>query len=111
MNRIDFEPSNAYMLKTKMLDGGTPNRFDKKRLIPKKKKKQTPPPRTLSVDGDNDKYSENGKNYPVNMDKKIFGMRPKTLAIALGVIVGSIIILNMSGKGNQVEAVNNGGVQ
>lgn len=108
MNRIDFEPTNAYMLKAKMFNGGaTPNRFTKKKLI--KKRKPEPPKRTLSVQGE-EKYSDSEKNYPVNMDKKIFGMRPKTLAIALGVIVGSIIILNMSGRGSEQVAQNNQGV-
>lgn len=109
MNRLDFEPSNAYMLKTKMLKGASPrNRFAKKRLIPKRPK---PEPRLSSASGGEEKYSQGEKNYPVNMDKKIFGMRPKTLAIALGVIVAGIVILNISGKGSAGEVVNNGGVQ
>jgi len=107
MNRIDFEPSNSYMLKTKMLSGNSPrNRFDKKKLIKKHKK---PILKISSIKGKKEQYSQAKKNYPMNMEKKIFGMRPKTLAVALGVIVVGIILLNMSGN-NMDEAVNNNGL-
>ncbi|NRA12376.1 MAG: hypothetical protein HRT57_10515 [Crocinitomicaceae bacterium] len=68
-----------------------------------------PQPRVSSVEGQNNGYTEAQTNYPINMDKKIFGMQPKTLAIALGVIVVGILVLSRTN--NPQQGVNNGGLQ
>jgi len=111
MTRSDFEPTNGFMLKTRMLNGGTKykaKRSNRRERIMKPKLKT----KISSFEGgsNNDSYINMVKNYPINMDKKIFGMRPKTLAISLGVIIVSIIILNMSGKSGVTQVVEGGGL-
>jgi hypothetical protein len=111
MNQLDFEPTNGFMLKKRMLNGGTKQRVKRSN---RREKIMTPKPKqkVSAVEGDSktSTYVEGEKDYPINMDKKIFGMKPKTLAIALGVIVGGILILNMTGKGEATDVASNVGV-
>ena len=107
MNRSEFEPTNGFMLKGRMFKSRDRRRFGKRKVM--KRIVAPPQPRVSSVEGQNNGYTEAQTNYPINMDKKIFGMQPKTLAIALGVIVVGILVLSRTN--NPQQGVNNGGLQ
>ncbi len=90
MNFAEFEPTNGNKLSRKMF-GASPRR-PKIRMV-----RRPVEIRLSSVDGED----ETETNYPVDMNKKIFGMTPKTLAIALGVIVIGVLAINLIGVNNQ----------
>lgn len=106
MNYSDFESNNGVLLKNGMngKDLRTP-RYQERRVIKRKIVKQ--PEVRLRMEDEGHYNYEGETNYPINNDKKIFGMRPKTLAVTLGIIVIAIVIINMTGVKN-TEVVNNG---
>lgn len=93
MNIRDFEPVNGGLLSRKMLNGNDytnrNNRVPVKRII----KPQQP---IMKIQNNMSSFDGEAK-YPLEDEKKMFGMKPKTVVLALGVIVVSILIMNMFG--------------
>ena len=94
MYRGDFEPANSHLLSGKMLKGQDirPQVFRPKRVFVKKPK----PERRLRISGQPQQEYKGEITYPHLSKKKIFGMQPKTLIIALGVIVIGIWVLKQT---------------
>lgn len=102
---MDFEPSNSHLLASKMFNGR-----DSRIVYVKRKPKSRPKPeKRINMQGS---YKEpSGKtSYPESREKKIFGMQPKTLAIAVGVIIVSIWVLKQTGSREASQIVGNGGM-
>lgn len=93
MNIGDFEPTNSGLLSGKILNiHRGENRRIKTTIKPIKNTPTMMVENTSNIDSD--------AKYPIEDEKKIFGMKPKTIALALGVIVVSILIINMIGVKN-----------
>lgn len=99
MNIRDFEPVNGELLSRKMLNGNDYTNRNNRPIIKKRVIKQQP---VMKITSPNSSFEGEAK-YPIDDEKKIAGMKPKTLAVALGVIVVSILIMNMFGV-NKAEA-------
>lgn len=102
---MDFEPSNSHLLAGKMFNG----RDARIVYVKRRPKPQPKPEKRINMQGS---YKEpDGKtSYPASKEKKIFGMKPKTLAIAVGVIIVSIWVLKQTGSREASQIVGNGGV-
>jgi len=89
--RTDFEPGNGRILKRKMF----PNRgMGMERRI-KFKKIRKPEP-MYRAEGD----TQETEIRPVDTDKKIFGMKPKTIIMTAAVIIIAIAVINYSKRGD-----------
>lgn len=98
MNIRDFEPVNGELLGRKLLNGNDYTNRNNRPIIRKRIIKQQP---AMKITSPNSSFEGEAK-YPIDDEKKIAGMKPKTLAVALGVIVVSILIMNMFGA-NKTE--------
>ena len=101
---MDFEATNGHLLRDKMFNGRDSRRVIERRrvvILPKQEKR-------LKMKGNNYREPEGNIRYPLFNEKKIFGMKPKTLGVALGIIVISIWVLSRTGDSSG-NMVNNGG--
>ena len=106
MYNMDFEATNGHLLGRKMFNGRDSRQREARRivrLIPK-------PEKRMNMSGNGYREPEGGTNYPLSNDKMIFGMRPKTLAVALGIIVISIWVISKTGKDNVAPQMASGGM-
>jgi len=102
MNVSDFEPANGHLIGRKMF-----NVSDRRNRMVLVKKRRKPNEKKMKMKYETSFGFEGEQSYPVNSDKKIFGMKPRTLVVALGVIVISIFILKSTASTN-VEMANGG---
>lgn len=105
MYNIDFEATNSNLLSNKMFNGRDSRQINQRRRVVRLVKK---PEKRANMKGSNFKEPEGNTLYPKLTNAKIFGMTPKTLGVALGVIVLSIWVLSKTGDSSG-QMINNGG--
>lgn len=102
----DFEPSNGNLLSQKMFSVGDVRIQSRQR---RRKIKRPKIEKRLRMTGEENKEFEGKTDYPVDTTKKIFGMKPKTLGIALGIVVISIWVISKTGGSPSESSLDSGG--
>jgi len=103
---MDFEISNSHLLQGKMFNG----RDSRQKYIQKVVRVVPVMEKRINMNGKGYREPEGSINYPENNQKKIFGMSPKTLMVALGVVVVSIWVLSKTGSNNDVTMASGGAI-
>jgi len=101
---IDFEPSNGKMLRRSVLPSSDLSRESRRRVVRIRPPRPPAPEPRYHADAQ-EETSAPAQSQPVDTEnKKILGMRPKTILVVVLVVAIGIVGINMANRNRQMAA-------